>query len=144
MTMSILILSDKSAQTACPGGTLEVVVLDQGLDVEFRARLAALRKEKGFPQQSLAERVGMSLIQIHRCENAQAQPRVEAIRRLCVALGVPSEQPIFGKDEREPDEDLRLQFEPVSRFDAEDKQVVKAVLQSLTLEHEAKRWASAS
>ena len=43
-----------------------------------------------------------------------------------------------------PDEDLRLQFEAVSQFDASEKKIVKALLDSLILKHQARRWASAS
>jgi transcriptional regulator with XRE-family HTH domain len=86
----------------------------------------------------------MSLVQVHRYEKGQAQPTLEAIRRLSIALGVTSDELIFGKDERGPDEELRLQFEAISRFDPEDKKVARAVLEGLILKHEAKRWASAS
>ena len=49
---------------------------------------------------------------------------------------------IFGKDESGPDDDLRLQFEAISRFDTTEKMIVKEVLEGLILKHEAKRWAS--
>lgn len=48
---------------------------------------------------------------------------------------------LFGKDERGPDDDLRLQFEAVSRFDPDEKQVVLSVLEGMILKHEARRWA---
>lgn len=35
----------------------------------------------------------------------------------------------FGKDERGPGDDLRLQFEAISRFDEEDKRVVRSLLE---------------
>jgi hypothetical protein len=43
-----------------------------------------------------------------------------------------------------PDEDLRLQFEAVSRFDPEAKKVVKQVLDSMILQQEARRWSSST
>jgi len=45
---------------------------------------------------------------------------------------------------RGPDDDLRLQFEAVSQFDASEKKILKALLDSLILKHQARRWASAS
>jgi hypothetical protein len=51
---------------------------------------------------------------------------------------------IFGADERGPDGDLRLQFEAISKFSAEEKSVIKSVLEGLILKHEAKRWSSAA
>ncbi len=51
---------------------------------------------------------------------------------------------MFEESERGPDEELRLQFEAISRFDPEEKKIVRALLDSLILKHEAKRWAAAS
>lgn len=43
----------------------------------------------------------------------------------------------------QPAEDLRLQFEADSRFDAEEKQAVWFLLGGMILKHEARRWSSA-
>jgi hypothetical protein len=51
---------------------------------------------------------------------------------------------IFDENERGPQDDLRLQFEAVSKFTAEEEKVIKSVLEGLILKHEAKRWSSAS
>jgi hypothetical protein len=49
---------------------------------------------------------------------------------------------LFGTNERGPDDDLRLQFEAVSRFSLEEKKVVKSLLEGMILKHEARRWNS--
>ena len=49
---------------------------------------------------------------------------------------------IFDTNERDPDDDLKLQFEAVGQFDQEDKMVAKAVLDSLILKHHAKKTMS--
>jgi transcriptional regulator with XRE-family HTH domain len=110
------------------------------LDMDFPERLARLRKAKGFTQQTLAEAIGMSLIQIHRYETGASQPPLDVLRKLAVALSVSADELVFGDAERGPDEELRLQFEAVSRFDAEEKRIAKALLDSLIIKHEAKRW----
>jgi hypothetical protein len=46
------------------------------------------------------------------------------------------------EEERGPDEELRLQFEAISRLDPDEKQVVITVLDSLLLRHDARRWTS--
>jgi len=51
---------------------------------------------------------------------------------------------LFGKDQRGPDDDLRLQFEAVSRFDEEGKRVVRSLLEGVILKHEARRWQTVS
>lgn len=112
------------------------------LDMAFPDRLARLRKDKGLTQQALADQVGMHVIQIHRYEAGSSQPTLEAIRKLAVALSVSADELVFDRDERNPDEDLRLQFEAITRFDPEERKVAKALLESLILRHEARRWSS--
>jgi transcriptional regulator with XRE-family HTH domain len=112
------------------------------LDMGFPDRLVALRKQRGFTQKALAEKVGVRALQIGRYENGTAQPTLEVIRNLAKALGVTADELIFDKDERGPDEDLRLQFEAVSRMSAAEKRVVKELIEGMILKHEARRWAS--
>lgn len=66
------------------------------------------------------------------------------IRKLAAALSVSAGELILDEKERGPGDDLRLQFEAVSKFPAEGKKVIKSVLEGLILKHEAKRWSSAS
>jgi hypothetical protein len=40
-----------------------------------------------------------------------------------------------------PDDELKLQFEAVSRLDPEEKKVIRSLLDSMILRHEAKRWS---
>jgi hypothetical protein len=61
---------------------------------------------------------------------------------MAMALGVSSDYLLFGKDERGPDAELKLQFEAVSKFDPESKKVVQQVLDSMILQQEARRWSS--
>lgn len=110
----------------------------------FAQRLAALRKERSMTQQQLSERVGVHVQQLKRYEAGSSQPTLDVIRNLAVALGASADQLLFGKDERGPDDDLRLQFEAVSRFSAEEKKVIKSLLDSMILTHEARRWSSGS
>jgi transcriptional regulator with XRE-family HTH domain len=112
--------------------------------MDFPERLAALRKEKGLTQKALAERVGLHVMQVYRYESGASQPTLDVIRRLALALGVSADELVFGDAERGPDDDLRLQFEAISRFDPQEKQVVKTLLDSLILQHEARRWATPS
>jgi transcriptional regulator with XRE-family HTH domain len=107
--------------------------------MDFAQRLAALRKERGLTQQALADRVAVHLTQINRYETGDSQPMLDVIRRLAIALSVTTDELIFGKDERGPDEDLRLQFEAISQFDEEDKELARGLLEGLILKHQAKQ-----
>jgi transcriptional regulator with XRE-family HTH domain len=109
------------------------------LDMDFARRLAALRKERGLTQQALADRVQVHLTQINRYETGDSRPMLDVIRRLAIALTVTTDELIFGKDERGPDDDLRLQFEAISQFDEEDKELARGLLEGLILKHQAKQ-----
>jgi transcriptional regulator with XRE-family HTH domain len=104
--------------------------------------LGALRKERGLTQQALAEMVEMHISQIRRYEGGQSQPTLDVIRKLAMALSVSADMLLFEKDERGPDEELRFQFEAVSRLDPEEKKVIRSVIESIILRHEARRWSS--
>lgn len=110
--------------------------------LDFPQQLAALRKHHGLTQQALAERVGIHVVQLRRYERGTSQPTLDVIRKLATALNVSADLLLFGKDERGPDDDLRMQFEAVSRFDADEKQVIRSLLEGMILKHEAHRWSS--
>lgn len=109
------------------------------LPMDFPQRLAALRKARGLTQQGLADRVSLHITQVNRYETGDSQPTLDTLRRLAMALSISADELIFGKSERGPDEDLRLQFEAVSQFDAEDKELARGLLEGLILKHQAKQ-----
>jgi len=108
----------------------------------FPDRLAGLRKDKGLTQKELASMVGLNQAQVHRYEKGAAEPSMSALKRLALALGVTTDELVFEDDERGPDDELRLQFEAISRFAPDEKKTAKEVLDGLILKHEARRWAS--
>ena len=109
--------------------------------VNFPEHLAQLRKERGLTQPQLAEKIGVHVAQVRRYEAGTSQPTLDVIRSLAVALGVSADELLFAEDERGPSDDLKLQFEAVSKFDPESKKVVQQVLDSMILQQEARRWS---
>jgi len=114
--------------------------------LNFHERLVSLRKERGLTQQALAEMVSMHISQIRRYEGGQSQPTLDAIRKLAVALSVSADMLLFEKDERGPDDELKLQFEAASRLDPEEKKVILSVIESIilrnTMKEAARRFAN--
>ncbi len=106
----------------------------------FAERLSALRKKRGLTQQALGDVAGVHMMQIHRYENGASQPSIEVLKKLARALRVSADELLFDKDERGPDEELRLQFEAISHLAPEEKHVVVEVLDGLLLKHDARRW----
>lgn len=130
--------------TSAPPIYLGYVSKQVASNVNFPQRLAERRKLHNLTQQQLADRIGMHVVQLRRYEAGTSQPTLDVICNLATALQVSADMLLFGKDERGPDDDLRLQFEAVSRFDEEEKRVVRSLLEGMILKHEARRWQSVS
>jgi transcriptional regulator with XRE-family HTH domain len=105
-------------------------------------RLAELRKQHSLTQQQLADRIGMHVVQLRRYEGGASQPTLDVIRKRSTALQVSADMLLFGKDQHGPDDDLHPPFEAISRFEAEEKQVIRSLLDGMILKHETRRWFS--
>lgn len=112
--------------------------------MDFPQRLATLRKQKGYTQQALADEIELHISQLKRYEAGTSQPTLDVLRKLATALSVSADVLLFDKDERGPDDDLRLQFEALQHFTPEEKAVAKTVLEGLILKHDANRFNRAS
>ena len=118
------------------------VLLAWVLPVDFPSRLIQLRKAQGYTQQVLADAVGLHVNQIKKYEAGSAQPTLPALVKLAQCLHVSLDTLVFADGERGPDEELRLQFEAITRFTPEEKKIAKAVLESLILKHDANRFSA--
>lgn len=83
--------------------------------------------------------LGLHVNQIRRYESEHAQPSLEALKKIAVGLSVSIDTLVFENNERGPDEDLRLQFEAVSRMPAEEKKIVKALLEGMIVKYQTKQ-----
>lgn len=102
-------------------------------------RLIALRRERDITQQDMAALVGLHVNQIRRYESEHAQPSMEALKKIALGLSVSLDTLVFEDRERGPDDDLRLQFEAVSRMPDEDKRIVKALLDGMIVKYQTKQ-----
>ncbi len=118
--------------------TLRTVLVEMG----FPERLVALRKERRLTQQALADLAALNVVQIRRWETGASQPSLEALVKLTRGLRTTADDLLFGEGDREPDAELRLQFEAVTRLDPEEKSALRSVVEGMLLKHEAKRWSA--
>ncbi|THB69716.1 MAG: XRE family transcriptional regulator [Gammaproteobacteria bacterium] len=102
-------------------------------------RLLKLRKGQGLTQQAMAEAIGIHVNSLKKYEAGQAQPSLEALKKIAVAMNVSTDYLLFEEHERGPSEDLVLQFEAISQFDEEDKELAHGLLEGLILKHQAKQ-----
>ncbi len=117
------------------------VVFTWPVPMNFPARLTQLRKARGLSQQRFADLAGLHVNQIKRYEAGTAQPTLDALVNLAQALHVSLDNMVFDEGERGPPDELRLQFEAISQFTPEEKEVARTVLESLILRHTANRFS---
>lgn len=113
-------------------------------DMAFAERLTQLRKERGLTLRALGEVAGVHWTQIQRYEAGTAQPTLDVLKRLAVALSASTDWLLFEEGERGPDDALKLQFEALRQFDEEDRKTALDVLEGLILKHQAKRMMQRS
>lgn len=121
---------------------MEVIHFWRIIAMNFPKRLVTTRKTQGFTQQTLADAVGMHVNQIKKYEAGTAQPTLSALIKLAQTLHVSLDALVFEEGERGPDEDLRLQFEAVSRMPEEEKKIIKALLEGMIMKHQTKQMVS--
>jgi len=122
---------------------VSAAVID-ALTMDFAHRLTDARKDRGLTQQALADRVGIHVTQVRRYEAGTAQPTLDVLRNIAVALNITTDSLAFGDHERDPDEDLRLAFEATRHLDPDERDMVKNLIEAVLLKHEARRWTTAA
>ena len=88
----------------------------------------------------MADKLGVHVSQVKRYEGGTSQPTLDVFRKIVLALNISADMMLFEKDERGPDEDLRLHFEAVSKLDPQEKATVKELIEGMLLKYDAKRW----
>jgi len=90
----------------------------------------------------LADKAGLHVVQVRRYETSVSERRLEATRKLAVALNVSADALVFDADERAPGKSLALHFEAVSQLEPDEQQFILEVIEGLLLKQQAKRWGS--
>jgi transcriptional regulator with XRE-family HTH domain len=107
--------------------------------VDFGQRLAVLRRDRDLTQAVLAERAGIHPSQLHRYEAGTAQPTLDVLRRLAVALSVSTDSLVFADDVRTLVEDrLRAAFESTIYLSEHEQAVIAEVIEAFVASSVAK------
>lgn len=114
------------------------------ITMQLAARLIQLRKQKGLSQQALADAVGLHVTQIKRYEAGATQPSLEALKKIAITLGITTDFLLFDNTERNPDDELRLQFDVITRLDEEEKRIIRELIDGMILKYQARRWAGSA
>jgi transcriptional regulator with XRE-family HTH domain len=115
----------------------------------FGERLRQLRTDKKWSRSKLAEQAGVHHTQIGRYETKGAQPSAEVLSKLATALTVSADYLASGSmndqaSERLQDAELLQQFRKVEDLPADQKMIVKELLDAFLLKCEIRgRFAAA-
>ena len=106
--------------------------------MDFPDRLAELRRARGLTQVQLAQRAGVHESQLARYEAGRAQPTLDVVRRLCLALSVSADSLLFSDDARALAEDrLRQALEMAVHLSEHEQVVVAEVVEAFVTAHVA-------
>jgi transcriptional regulator with XRE-family HTH domain len=125
------------------GGSMMANAITLYLTMSLPARLIALRKERGLTQQQMADSIGIHVNSLKKYESGHAQPSLDVLKKIALALNVSTDFLLFEDHERDPSDELALQFEAVSQLPGDEQRVVMEVLESLIIKYQARRWDTA-
>jgi transcriptional regulator with XRE-family HTH domain len=112
------------------------------LIMSLPTRLITLRKDHGLTQQKMADAIGIHVNSLKKYESSQAQPSLDVIKKIAVALHVSTDFLLFEGHERDPSGELALQLEAVKEMPEEEQMVIREVLESLIIKYQTRRWDS--
>jgi len=110
--------------------------------MSLSTRLIALRKDMGLTQQQMAETIGIHVNSLKKYEAGQAQPSLDALKKIALALHVSTDFLLFEEHERGPSDDLALQLEAINQMPENEQLVIREVLESLIIKYQTRRWDS--
>jgi len=112
------------------------------LDMQFPERLARLRQERNFTQQSLGDKISVAKSQIYRYEKGMSQPSLSIIQDLAIALRVSANELVFGEEGRALPEDLHHHFEAVSQMTEEDQRTIESIIEGMIAKYQTRAMVS--
>jgi transcriptional regulator with XRE-family HTH domain len=112
----------------------------QLITMDFPERLTTLRHQRGLTQAALATIVDIHVSQIRRYEQGAAQPTLDVIRRLTLALNTSADQLIFNTDPASNDWQLRI--DAIQHLDPDEQATIRTVIDGILIRHQARKLAS--
>jgi transcriptional regulator with XRE-family HTH domain len=110
--------------------------------MDFATRLTRIRKQRGYTQAALAETVGIHVTQIRRYEANDAQPTLEVLRNLAIALSTTTDELAFATTERQPPTDLKNHLEAINQLDPHEQTIIRELIEAILLRHQARKLAN--
>jgi transcriptional regulator with XRE-family HTH domain len=100
--------------------------------ISVNERIKKLRTDNNLTQSELAEKVGLTYVQIGRYEKGKSNPSSDVLQKLASVLGTSTDYLMNGKTEQVEaqliDKELIKQFQEVEKLNPEEKHLVKTFL----------------
>lgn len=110
------------------------VMQDQDLRKTFGKRLKELRKQKGWTQKELANRLDIRYSHLNKYENGMHAPPLEKLIQLAELFDISLDHLVMGlplEDAPIRNESLHKRFKTLETFEDEDKQTVIKVIDAI-------------
>lgn len=114
--------------------------------LELGHRITELRKQKGWSQTELANKINLSYPQMSRYEIKGTQPPADTLKKIADVLGTTVDYLISGATDEKAkanlkDSDLLNQFKAVDTMPEKDKNVIKLLIDAFITKQQIKKLA---
>ena len=103
--------------------------------MSFNETIVRFRKQKGWTQQELADKLDMHVGQIKRYEKGSSTPSLEALKKMSLLFGTSIDDIAFNDGEgvasRRLDPELLERFEQINTLPEKEREAIKIILDSV-------------
>lgn len=114
--------------------TIQELHLERAL-MAFRDRFVRLRKEQGWTQQQVADKIGLSVGQVKKYEKGTSAPTLQFLAQIATVFGVSTDELVFGSDSgvasKKLDAELLRRFEKVAGLPERERDAVLVLIDSV-------------
>lgn len=108
--------------------------------MEVGGRIKELRKKAGLTQQQLADKIGITYIQVGRYETGKSNPSADVLQKIADNLGTTGDFLMNGGNESQlADKELLEQFKEVELMDEDDRSTVKTLIDAFITKKKVQR-----
>lgn len=108
----------------------------------FRDTFVRLRKEKGWTQAQVAEKIGISIGQVKKYEKGDSAPNLHILAKIATVFETSADDFVFGEGnaiaQKSLDHELLKRFEMLGQLDDRERDAVLVVIDSIIAKHRLK------
>ena len=110
--------------------------------MSFRDTFVRLRKERGWTQAQVADKIGISVGQIKKYEKGDSAPNLHILAKIATVFETSADDFVFGQGksiaENKFDHELVKRFEMIGMLDERERDAVLVVIDSIIAKHRLK------